>query len=194
MNLNNSFTITNISTTTLENPKFVQPLRINYTQNGSKKTWEAVKSHDSVSILLYHTSKKAFLVVKQFRPPVYIHHNEYPFTYELCAGIIDKNLPLPQIVKEEIDEECGYTVKLENISKINSFITNVGVSGSKQYLYFANIDESMKTHAGGGINDEQIELEFIPIKESKKFIYDETKAKSPGLISAFYWFYENHLK
>jgi UDP-sugar diphosphatase len=188
----NSFNITNITTTKLENPRFVQPLRINYTQNGSNKTWEAVKSHDSVSILLYHKTKNAFLVVKQFRPPVYVHNNDYPFTYELCAGIVDKDISLIQIAQEEIDEECGYKVEIDNISKINSFFTNVGVSGAKQHLYFATIDESMKVHEGGGINDEQIELEFISIEESKKFIFDETKAKTPGLIFSFYWFYDNY--
>jgi UDP-sugar diphosphatase len=187
----NSFNITNLTTTKLENPKFVQPLRINYTQNNKQKSWEAVKSHDSVSILLYHTDKNAFLVVKQFRPPVYVHNNDYPFTYELCAGIVDKDISLVQIAQEEIDEECGYKVKLEDISKINSFFTNVGVSGAKQHLYFAKIDESMKIHEGGGINDEQIELEFITIEKSKEFMFDETKAKTPGLISAFYWFFEN---
>ncbi len=193
MNLNNPFNITNITKTTLDNPHFVQPFRINYEQNGIKKTWEAVRAHDSVSILLYHTTKKAFLIVKQFRAPVYIHHNQYPFTYELCAGIIDKKLPLIQIVQEEINEECGYHVALENILKINSFITNVGVSGSKQYLYYATIDETMKISEGGGIEGEQIELEFIPIEKSKQLLYDETKAKSPGLIYAFYWFYDEYL-
>jgi len=188
---NNSFDISNISTTSLENPKFVKPLRINYTQNKKNKTWEAVQSHDSVSILLYHKTKNAFLVVKQFRPPVYVHHSDYLFTYELCAGIIDKNIPLNQIVQEEIDEECGYKVELHDISKISSFFTNVGVSGAKQHLYFAQIDESMKVHEGGGINDEQIELEFISLNKSKQFIFDETKAKTPGLIFAFYWFFEN---
>ena len=192
--VNSLFNISNISTTSLENPRFVQPLRINYTQDNVDKSWEAVKSHDSVSILLYHTTKNAFLVVKQFRPPVYVHNKEYPFTYELCAGIVDKKISLKQIAQEEINEECGYQVELDQISKINSFFTNVGVSGAKQHLYFAKIDESMKVHEGGGINDEQIELEFISFEKSKEFIYDESKAKTPGLISAFYWFYEQNSK
>jgi len=190
---NNIFNISNITTTTLEKPRFVKPLRINYTQDNKEKSWEAVKSHDSVSILLYHKTKNAFLVVKQFRPPVYVHHHNYPFTYELCAGIIDKNMSFTQIAQEEIDEECGYKVELNQISKISSFFTNVGVSGAKQHLYFAQIDENMKIHNGGGINDEKIELEFIPIEKSKEFIYDESKAKTPGLIFAFYWFYENNI-
>ncbi len=189
--MNKYFNISNITTTVLNDPKFVKPLRINYTQNNINKTWEAVESHDSVSILLYHTTKNAFLLVKQFRPPVYIHNNEHQFTYELCAGIIDKNMALNQIAKEEIEEECGYDVKVDDIIKITSFFTNVGVSGAKQHLYYAVIDDTMKIHDGGGIKDEQIELEFIALDNAKDFIFDETKAKTPGLISAFYWFFNN---
>lgn len=183
--------ITNFTISQLNNPKFVQPVRLNYTQNNKNKTWEAVKSHDSVAILLYHTQKDAFLFVKQFRAPVYMHHSEYQFTYELCAGIIDKDIPLIKIAKEEIDEECGYDVSVDRIEKMTSFFTNVGVSGSKQHLYFATIDDNMKIHEGGGINDEFIELEYIKTKDIKEFIYDESKAKTPGLMFAMYWFFEN---
>jgi len=182
--------IDNLSYSELKNPKFVKPVRINYIQNGKEKSWEAVKSHDSVSVLLYHKTKDAFLIVKQFRSAVFVNDNRHKVTYELCAGIIDKDLSLLQIVQEEIDEECGYAVELQNISKITSFFTNVGVSGSKQYMYFATIDDTMKVHSGGGINDEYIELEYIPLKNAKKFIFDETKAKTPGIMFAFYWFFD----
>lgn len=186
-----SFDIQNLRFETLENPKFVKPVRINYTQNSKEKTWEAVKSHDSVSVLLYHRAKDAFVLVKQFRPPVFLNDENYKFTYELCAGIVDKNTTLEQIAKEEIDEECGYDVPLETIVKISSFFTNVGVSGAKQHLYFAIVDESMKVHDGGGIHDEQIELEYLSIKEAKEFVFDESKAKTPGLMFSFYWFFDN---
>ncbi len=180
--------ISNFKTQTLEDTKFVYPVKITYTQDGIEKSWEAVKSFDSVSVLLYHEKKDSFLLVKQFRPPVYLNDKSKAFTYELCAGIVDKNLKLEEIVKEEIDEECGYNVPLENIEKVTSFYTNVGVSGGCQTLYFALIDDSMKIHGGGGIDDEQIETIFIHFNEFKKFIYDETKAKTPGLMFSFYWF------
>lgn len=178
--------------TKLEDPRFVKPVRINYTQSGIEKTWEAVDSFDSVAVLLYHSTKKSFVLVKQFRPPVYLNHKNYPFTYELCAGIIDKDKSLEQIAKEEILEECGYEVSLDSIEKITSFFTNVGVSGGKQHLYYACVDDSMKVNEGGGINDEQIELEYLSLEDSKEFIYDETKAKTPGLMFAFTWFYEKY--
>ena len=178
----------------LENPKFVYPLRINYVQNGKRKTWEVVKNFDSVAILLYHEEKESFLIVKQFRPAVYLNDNAKKCTYELCAGIVDKELSLVQIAKEEIDEECGFDVPLTSISKITSFYTNVGVSGGCQHLYFAKIDESMKIHEGGGIHDEQIELMYLPIEKYKEFIFDESKAKTPGLMFAFMWYMEKLMK
>ncbi|UTJ05642.1 NUDIX domain-containing protein [Arcobacter roscoffensis] len=183
--------IKDFKTSDLENTKFVHPLRLTYNQNGKNKAWEAVKSHDSVAVLLYHEEKHSFLLVKQFRPPVYLNDNSKLCTYELCAGIIDKEKSLEEIVKEEIDEECGYKVEVDSILKVTSFYTNVGVSGSKQHLYFAKINNSMLSHKGGGINDEQIELMYLPLDESDEFIFDESKAKTPGLMFSFYWFMKN---
>ncbi|MFK2823996.1 NUDIX hydrolase [Arcobacter sp. YIC-80] len=183
--------IKNFRTSNLKNTNFVHPLKLTYNQNGKDKVWEAVKSHDSVAVLLYHEEKNAFLIVKQFRPPVYLNDNSKLCTYELCAGIIDKQKSLKEIVKEEIDEECGYNVDIKNIQKITSFYTNVGVSGSKQHLYFSKINNSMFMHKGGGINDEQIELMYLSLDKIDEFIFDETKAKTPGLMFSFYWFIKN---
>ncbi len=178
----------------IENTQYVKPVTLKYKQNNTNKTWEAVQAHDSVAILLYHRIKDAFVLVKQFRPPVFMHHKEYPYTYELCAGLIDKDCSLEQTAIEEIEEECGYQVPINDIQKISSFFTNVGVSGAKQHLYFAIVDEDMKISDGGGIHDEQIEIVYLPLEEAKKFIYDEAKAKTPGLMFAFYWFFEKYNK
>ena len=186
--------IENLEINELKDTKYIHPIKVTYSQNGISKSWEAVKSHNSVAILLYHTEKKAFLLVKQFRVPVFLNDSSKTFTYELCAGLVDKNKSLEEIAQEEIDEECGYCVDLKDIIKITSFYTNVGISGACQYLFFAKIDESMKIHNGGGINDEQIEPIFLPIENSEKFIFDESKAKTPGLMFSFLWFLNNRDK
>ncbi|PRM94888.1 NUDIX hydrolase [Aliarcobacter cryaerophilus] len=175
----------------LKETNYIKPLKVNFTLNGIKKSWEAVRSHDSVAVLLYHQEKRAFLFVKQFRVPVYLNDNNIKYTYELCAGLVDKDKSIEEIAIEEIDEECGYKVELENLQKITSFFTNVGISGAKQYLFFATICENQKLHSGGGINDEQIELYFLNVDDIDNFIFDETKAKTPGLIFSLYWFLKN---
>ena len=175
----------------LKETNYIKPLKVNFTLNGIKKSWEAVRSHDSVAVLLYHKEKESFLFVKQFRVPVYLNDKNITYTYELCAGLVDKDKSIEEIAIEEIDEECGYKVELENLQKITSFFTNVGISGAKQYLFFATICENQKLHSGGGINDEQIELYFLNVDDIDNFIFDETKAKTPGLIFSLYWFLKN---
>jgi len=183
--------IKNFKISELSNTKFIHPVKVTFNQNGKDKTWEAVRSHNSVAILLYHEEKNAFLLVKQFRAPVYLNDNSKMYTYELCAGLVDKDKSLLEIAKEEIDEECGYAVDIDKIQKVTSFFTNVGISGGCQHLFFAKINESMKIHDGGGINDEQIELHFLPIEKCDELIFDESKAKTPGLMFSFYWFFKN---
>ncbi len=172
----------------LENPKFIEPVEIIFEQNGKVRRWEAVKAHDSVAILLYHRQKEAFVLVKQFRPALYMQHG-FPFSYELCAGIVDKKKSLEDIAREEVEEETGYRVK--DLEKITSFFTSVGFAGSRQTLYYAVVDESARIGEGGGIEDEQIEVVYLPINEARDFMYDEKKAKTPGLLFAFCWWFEH---
>lgn len=110
--------------------------------------------------------------------------------YELCAGIVDKQCSNIQIAKEEILEECGYDVPLHAIEKISSFYTSVGISGTYQTLYYAEINESMKINEGGGLEDEDIEVITIPLKEAKHFMFDEQYQKTTGVSLAFYWFFD----
>lgn len=63
------------------------------------------------------------------------------FTYELCAGLIDKAKPMNVIVQEEIMEEVGYSVPLEAISFVSDSITSAGTSGSIHSLFFARVSD-----------------------------------------------------
>ena len=179
------------SITELEKPIFVKPILINYTQKGIKKKWEAVVSHDSVAILLWHKEKDAFVFVKQLRVTVLNKNKTNGMMYELCAGIVDKDASNAQIAKEEILEECGYDVPLKNIQKISSFYTSVGISGTHQTLYYAQVDDTIKVNEGGGIHDEEIEVIYIPTKDAKDFMFDEKYQKTTGVMLSIYWFFEN---
>lgn len=181
--------IKNFKLQPLKDAKFINTSFATYEQNGKNKSWEIVEAHDSVSILIYHQEKDAFVLVKQFRPAVYLNNQE-GMTIELCAGIVDKNLSLSQIAQEEIEEECGYAVPLEKIEKITAFHTSVGFAGSKQTLYYTEVTEAMKVSEGGGVDDEEIEVITLSLDESKTFIYDENIAKSPGLMFAFMWYFD----
>jgi len=48
----------------------------------------------------------------------------------------------------------------------------------------------MHTHEGGGIDTELIEVIELPISKAKSFIYDESVAKTTGLLFAFMWWFD----
>jgi len=171
-------------------PNFVKAALVTYKQNGVEKSWEIIESHNSVAILIYHRERKSFVLVKQFRPPVY-HRNGDGMTIELCAGLIDKEKSLVQIAKEEIEEECGFSVSVDKIERITKVLSAVGTSGSEQIIYYAEVDESMRASQGGGIEDEQIEVIEVPIKEARRFMFDESIGKTVGLMFSFLWWFDH---
>ena len=174
----------------LKNGKFVKPCFATFKLNGEDRDWEIVQANDSVAILIYNKDSNSFVCVKQFRPAVYLQDKSTTgVTLELCAGILDKDLTLEEIATEEIYEECGFEVPALQLEKITSFYTSVGFAGSKQHLYFAEVDESMRVSAGGGVEgEEMIEVVEIPLSQASKIMYDETIPKTPGLLYAFNWF------
>ena len=50
----------------------------------------------------------------------------------------------------------------------------------------------MKQHKGGGIDTEHIEICWLPLKESKKFVLDTEQNIPPGLQFALFWFYDQY--
>lgn len=192
--------ITNIRFCACESSLYIKLKRMLFCENGRERSWDIIEAHDSVAVLLYHKQKDSFVVVKQFRPAVFLKEQvrenrnlkcEIGYTYELCAGITDKpNKTLKEIVQEEILEECGYSVPLEKIEKITEFYSSVGFAGSKQTLFFAQIDEEFRVHKGGGIDDENIEVIFVPRTEAYSFVLDETYPKTSGVMFAFLWYFK----
>jgi hypothetical protein len=104
--------ISKVSTSKMESSAYVRPFRLNYTQDGKAKIWDLTFSHRSVYVIVFNTSKKQLVLVRQFRPAVYfaavrskmgltggdlnkeLDTSQVPgsagITLELCAGLIGK--------------------------------------------------------------------------------------------------------
>ncbi|KAK6015749.1 hydrolase, NUDIX family, partial [Ostertagia ostertagi] len=164
--------------------------------NNQRRSFDLALRHCSVATLLYHTGLKKFVFVRQFRPAVLVGHilrqpenfgkkldeirwsdyeAQHGYTLELCAGLIDKNIPTVDIMKEEIEEECGYAVKNEDIHLIATFSIAAHESGGIQYLYYTEIDDSMKITEGGGNNEEgeYITKVFLSESEALEFVKND---------------------
>ena len=181
--------VENVRLVTLEDPRFVKPVKMLYTQEGVEKSWELVQAHDSVAALIYNRDAETFVLVKQFRPPIFLHNRD-GYTYELCAGILDKDKSLEQTMAEEISEETGYHISAEMLEKVTVFFTAVGFAGSRQTLFFAEVGNKDKTGGGGGIDAEQIEVIELSKRAAHEFMYDESVVKTSGLLFALYWFFD----
>jgi len=171
-------------------PKFVKPKLLEFKLDGKKRDWEVLDVFDSVAIMIYHKTKDAFILVKQFRPAVFMK-NQDGYTYELCAGLVDKEKSLVQIAKEEILEECGYEVSIDKIEELTEFYTSVGFAGGKQTMFYCEVDDTQKVSEGGGIDDENIEVLYLHLEKAKEFMFDKSKVKTPGLLFAFMWWFDN---
>lgn len=113
-------------------------------------------------------------------------------SYELCAGIVDRDHAPAEIAKAEVLEECGYDVPLANISLISAHHGNVGTSGNRGHLFYAEVDDAMKKTDGGGLVEEGeiIDVVEVPLDEARAFMFDSTKPTTVGLMFAFMWFFD----
>ncbi|KAJ6216863.1 hypothetical protein RDWZM_008020 [Blomia tropicalis] len=200
----------------VEHSNFIKPLRVHYKQSGKLLTWDCIKKHDSVAILIFNKTRNVFVFVRQFRPSVFlsIHqlddkskniadinkqmNSKAGYTIELCAGIIDKEGLSPQeIAREEIIEETGYSPTLESVQFITSHITSVGTGASIQYLYYCEVEDSMRVSQGGGIENESIEIIEMTIEEARKHMLEPDHstgmARTADFRFALCWFiYEKY--
>ncbi|XP_046375562.1 uridine diphosphate glucose pyrophosphatase NUDT14-like isoform X2 [Haliotis rufescens] len=190
---------------------YIKPMKINYKQNHEIHSRDIIKEHDDVVILVYNKTRKVFVLVKQFRPAIYltcaemeekdgqtvIDTSKYPgslgVTYELCAGIIDKNHSTQEIAQMELLEECGYKVALDSIEKVASYRNGVGTTGSMQTMYFVEVTDAMKVGEGGGVaqEGEMIEVVDIPVKEGRDFLKNEKYNIPLPVLFGINWYYEN---
>lgn len=184
--------------------KYLSPVSLLYEVDGNRRRWDAVESHSSIGVILYHRERNAFLLVRQFRPAVYavevraaaaalrpIPPLTSGFTFELCAGLLDKpELTLEEVTSEEIEEEVGYKVPASQIRFVSNSVANAGTGGSLHYMFYAEVDESMKIPgSGGGLADhgELIEVLSLPLEATEAFILDPAQKKSPGVQFGLLW-------
>ncbi|XP_054707288.1 uridine diphosphate glucose pyrophosphatase NUDT14-like [Uloborus diversus] len=188
---------------------YFQPRRMFYKQDGKEKSWDLMRVHDSVAILIFNVTRQALIFVKQFRPAVYYADLKFEdsdgnvdvdkcpaslgMTIELCAGIVDKEQSLVETARDEVLEECGYTVPLSNFHKVTSYRSGVGISGSIQTLYYVEVTDSMKVSQGGGNEHEgeYIEVIEMDLAKAQSLVYDESVPRPASIILALIWFFQN---
>lgn len=187
--------------------QFIQPYSVKFVQNGKARVWDLIKVHNSVLIVIFNVPRKVLVLVKQFRPGVYINSipkedrtgtidtSKYPaelgITLEFCAGIVDKDKSLVEIAREEVLEECGYDVPVERMQKIQTFRSGVGSAGDRMTFFYVEVTDDMKLTSGGGVDEELIDVVEMSVPEARAYIAQEEVRSPGGFLAALHWFLAN---
>lgn len=174
----------------LKDSQYLQLQRVRFKENDTIKVWDIANAHDNVAILLYEKDRDGFIFVRQFRVSVFLKNPNHGYMYELCAGICDKDISPSETAVQEINEECGYHVSLNNLHFINQFYSSVGMNGSRQYLFYAEVCENDRKSNGGGNKNENeyIDIIFVPRNLIHEFLQDSKCPTTQSLVYAISWF------
>jgi nudix-type nucleoside diphosphatase (YffH/AdpP family) len=77
---------------------------------------------------------------------------------EACAGLLDEDNP-EDCIKKEAVEETGY--KVSNVTKVFESYMSPGSVTEIIHFFIAEYSEEMKVSEGGGLDDEQEEIEIL---------------------------------
>lgn len=130
-------------------------------------------SEDSVAAIVYDTKMDKYIFVSQFRAGLYREMDKN--IVELVAGTVklSEGDDKENCMKREILEEIGY--KTDSIKLISDFYVSPGGSAEKVYLYYIEVSE--KVEEGGGLEEENenIEIVYMSMYDMKNYIFKDAK-------------------
>lgn len=122
---------------------------------------------NGATILLYNRDKNTVVVIRQFRVATWVNGNEDGRLIEACAGLLDDDEPEACIRKEAI-EETGYRVG--EVRKVFELYMSPGGVTEIVHFFIAEYDDSLRATAGGGVEDEDIEVLEIPFSGALEMV------------------------
>ncbi|SUG41753.1 GDP-mannose pyrophosphatase nudK [Salmonella enterica subsp. arizonae] len=100
---------------------------------------------NGATILLYNSTKKTVVLVRQFRVATWVNGNEDGMLIETCAGLLDNDEPEVCIRKEAI-EETGYDVG--EVRKIFELYMSPGGVTELIHFFIAEYRDSERASTG----------------------------------------------
>ncbi|EQA5951266.1 TPA: GDP-mannose pyrophosphatase NudK [Escherichia coli] len=122
---------------------------------------------NGATILLYNAKKKTVVLIRQFRVATWVNGNESGQLIETCAGLLDNDEPEVCIRKEAI-EETGYEVG--EVRKLFELYMSLGGVTELIHFFIAEYSDNQRANAGGGVEDEDIEVLELPFSQALEMI------------------------
>ncbi|MBO9597802.1 MAG: GDP-mannose pyrophosphatase NudK [Cohnella sp.] len=129
-----------------------------------KQTREVYDRGNGATILLYNRERRTVILTRQFRMPTYKNQNPTGMLIEACAGLLDRETPEATVIRET-EEETGY--KLAKVHKVGEAYMSPGSVTEILHFYVAEYDDGMASGAGGGLAEEQENIEVLELPFSQ---------------------------
>lgn len=138
--------------------------KVTYRIRRSNGAWEtqsreAYDRGNGATILLYDRSRGTVILTRQFRLPTYVNGNASGMLIEACAGLLDQDNPEACIAREA-REETGFEIR--NARKIFESYMSPGSVTEVLHFFVADYSREQRVTAGGGVDDEDIEVMEMP--------------------------------
>ncbi|MEW5057752.1 MAG: GDP-mannose pyrophosphatase NudK [Cycloclasticus sp.] len=126
---------------------------------------------NGASILLYNPATQQVILTRQFRLPTYLNGNSDGLLIEACAGLLDGDSP-EVCIRKETEEETGYQVGA--IKKVFQAYMSPGAVTEIIHFFIAEYSPEMKISEGGGLADEQENIEVLELSFDEAYAMIET--------------------
>lgn len=122
---------------------------------------------NGATMLLYSREKKTVVLTRQFRVATWVNGNADGMLIEACAGLLDADEP-EVCARKEAMEETGYLVG--EVEKLFELYMSPGGVTELIHFYLAEYTDAQREFAGGGIDDEDIDVLEIPFAQALEMI------------------------
>ncbi|MCE0825491.1 GDP-mannose pyrophosphatase NudK [Buttiauxella sp. A2-C2_NF] len=122
---------------------------------------------NGATMMLYNRDKKTVVLTRQFRVATWVNGNPDGMLIETCAGLLDADEPEVCARKEAI-EETGYEVG--DVEKLFELYMSPGGVTELIHFYMAEYSDAQRENAGGGIDDEDIDVLEIPFQQAMEMV------------------------
>lgn len=143
--------------------------KITYDYQKKDGTWEtqyreAYDRGNGATILLYNKPNQTVILTRQLRIPTYLNGNETGMMIEACAGLLDSE-NAEDCIKRETEEETGY--QINEVRKIFEVYMSPGSVTEIIHFFVGEYAKEMKVNEGGGLDEEQENIEVLEIPFEK---------------------------
>lgn len=131
-----------------------------------QQTREAYDRGNGAVILLYNRENRSVILTRQFRLPTFVNGNADGMMIEACAGLLDED-NAEDCIRRETEEETGY--RITHVEKIYEAYMSPGSVTEILYFFIGEYSKEQRIHEGGGVDEEQENIEVLELHFDKAF-------------------------